>query len=435
MWFYDMSAGPDGLNWNVDDFEFFEQFGTGSNRFIDFRVPPIWEMRESAPEWMIPYAAVAAGLLGRYALYGVLHASPLYDPLVSLPKPGGKRIARLNVFRENPSIPLLEFWHTAQTINYIRKLQPYIPIEHTVTERPLDDYELRTYEIFARGLAGEPVPDDCWSDFGYAAAQLYCHVAYNTEDYAQGGGPNDWVAPVMFYEVSDETVNTLGKYNPLGISDSDPNSDPYATWGTMFPRVQAVAGGVAPGEGGTHLMAHELGHHVGLAHEHDFWDSEDAFEYSSYLNHIMWVNDGCACTMGYLNDAWFGRFERDSVARSLTGRMYTTARAMLPGLPKKVRGDVTDRLRQAYDALHRESYIRAVTRAKSGYYLAWRNASPRIRRSATSHPAWRSNPKLDMYTIDPDEHADLGFQKGDVGPLYGSFHDGGPLLDSFLAAR
>jgi len=98
-WFYDFSAGPEWntSNWVVD---FDDLDGDGVE---DYRMPPIWEYAAGA------YRAPARlgadmGLLTRYVAINLLFTtSPLYDPLVTAPGPGGRKVADLTMFEDDPA--------------------------------------------------------------------------------------------------------------------------------------------------------------------------------------------------------------------------------------------------------------------------------------------------------------------------------------------
>ena len=430
LWFYDLSAGPDGLNWDIEHPEFFDRFRVNADGEPDIRVPPVWEMGDGLAEYIVPDATIAAGILARTALYGIVHANPGYDPMVSFPKPGGTRFVRTNLFRENPDTPLEEFLHPGEVLAELRRVQPIAPTQLTLTDYPFAGEDRETYEIYSRGFGYQAAPDDCWNAYGYVSAQLYCHVYEDVETYA-AAGPRDWAVPLMFYEVSDETARSIGRFHPLGISDSDPHGDPYQTFAQIFPGLRAW-NGFAPGVGGTNLVSHEVGHHIGLAHPHDWYDSDDNADRSAGNNVWAWSMDGCQCTMGYFNTADFGEFEKDSLARSFSARAYQTARAMLPSLPKAERKRVVESLRETVDALKAGDYPKAARKAKAGYYRAWKSASPRARRRASAHPRWR--PTEDRSTFsDPAPDSDIPWE-WKSGPFYGVGKPGGPLLDAFVAA-
>ena len=397
LWFYDVSAGPDSTNWNVDDEEFFRRLTSSlGDGFADIRIPPIWEMGGGLPDYIVPDATTATGLLARYSLFVHHHASPLYDPLTSLPDPGGERIARMNLFQEDPLLPMSVYLDPDLALEGIQKLQPYIPLTSSLTVHPFAGEELENYEIISRMFGQLDLPDDCWKRHDATYAQLYCHVAENVGDYAEAG-PADWALPMMLYEVSDQTSDTYGRFQPLGIASDDANNKPYTIFAQSIEGARTFAYGATPGVGMTDVAEHEVGHHVGLSHEHDGWDGETNTHFGSYAATWMWALDGCQCTMGYLNSADFGKFEIDSVDRALAARTYTTAYELLPALDGGTRNKVKAKLADTLDALRAEDYRAAVKRGKSAYYAAFK-AVPRRKVRAAADTGGTTD---DEWTIHP----------------------------------
>ena len=97
-WFYDFSAGPEynTTNWVVD-VQDLNGDGLG-----EYRMPPIWEYAANG------YRALSGlgsdmSLLTRYVAINLLFTtSPLYDPLIAAPGPGGRRIADITMFEDDP---------------------------------------------------------------------------------------------------------------------------------------------------------------------------------------------------------------------------------------------------------------------------------------------------------------------------------------------
>ena len=401
LWFYDMSAGPDETNWNMDDEDFFRLFSIGGDGFPDIRIPPVWEMGDGLPDYIVPDATTAAYLLARTSLFTQFHASPLYDALTSIPAPGGERVVRMNLFRENPLLPMSVYLDPDLMLEGIQALQPYIPLSGSVTVLPLEGEELDNYEIISRSWGNLDLPDGCWKRYGFFDAQLYCHVAENVDDYAQAG-PKDWAVPMLMYEVSDETSNTLGRFQPLGVASSGPDEKPYTVFAQAIESAMVFAYGATPGIGMTDVAEHEIGHHVGLSHEHDGWDGETNSHISAYGATWIWSMDGCQCTMGYLNSADFGRFETDAVDRAFATRAYTTAYELLPALPGSVRNDVKRKLADTLGSLRVEDYRAAAKNGKSAYYSAFKAAPPRlVRRAAGQGGKGDDDWAISPWAVDP----------------------------------
>ncbi|MGH2808544.1 MAG: hypothetical protein ACRDKT_14850, partial [Actinomycetota bacterium] len=72
--------------------------------------------------------------------------------------------------------------------------------------------------------------------------------------------------------------------------------------------------------GPSHILVHEVGHHVGVAHPHDGFDLEDGVTFQPYGDFFFaWTGDESATVMSYIhseND--FSRFDIDSMGRWMT---------------------------------------------------------------------------------------------------------------------
>ncbi|MDX6586250.1 MAG: hypothetical protein QOI31_723 [Solirubrobacterales bacterium] len=402
LWFYDVSAGPDSTNWNLDDEEFFRRIASSlGDGFADIRIPPVWEMGGGLPDYIVPDATTATYLLARFSLFVHHHSSPIYDPMTSLPDPGGKRIARMNLFQEDPLLPMSVYLDPDLALEGIQALQPYIPLESSLIVRPLEGDDLEAYEIMSRSFGQVDMPDGCWKRYDSFYSQFYCYVAENLDEFAEAG-PADWALPMLLYEVSDETSDTRGRFHPLGVATSAPNDKPYTVFAQTIEGARAFAYGATPGIGMTDVAEHEVGHHVGLSHEHDGWDGETNSPFGAYAATWMWALDGCQCTMGYLNSSDFGQFEMDAVDRALAARTYTTAFALLPELSGATRAKVKGKLADTLDALRAEDYRQAVKRGISAYYAAFKGTSPRkVRAAADTGGATEGEWTIHPGAIDP----------------------------------
>ena len=71
------------------------------------------------------------------------------------------------------------------------------------------------------------------------------------------------------------------------------------------------------GYGFTTTAIHELGHHFGLSHPHDGYDSATGVDYGPGGDfYFAWLGDEAHSMMSYIDVAWeFGQFDQDNMYR------------------------------------------------------------------------------------------------------------------------
>jgi hypothetical protein len=308
-WFYDLSAGPEAWagSWNVDDDDL------DGDGFRDARLPPIWEYADtgySPPDWL----GNDLGVVTRFVAINLLFtSSPLYDPMVTAPGAGGSKVAHVAMFEDDDDAATsgLNSFDAALMRAQLRELQPYYHwrVGESVTD-PIDAPAKAALDTFRTFWTGEFVPG-CWQAFGMPLAQLFCYFFENQETYFPPYRPNDYVAKVAAF-------NTLTRIGFIGMAD-DNWTDGMQSFSYVFhdPVLRSA------GYGFTATGVHEVGHHVGLSHPHDGYDSEWSEELGWPFDYIatgplyfIWAGDESDTTMSYLETAQgFGVFDRDNAHR------------------------------------------------------------------------------------------------------------------------
>ena len=405
LWFYDMSAGPQILNWFIDD----NQIG-GLCCFI----PPIWEMRAD-PSGRFSDATTAAGLLARYSLYTQATGSPIYDPLTSAPRRGGSRVIRLNLFDGNPSVPQSAYLTPDYVTASHKDLQPYFDVSASLTRRPLEGEDRTSFETFAGALselAGIPAPPPapgCWENYGTPVAQSFCYVREHEDLFRTPAAPRDHVIPAMLYNV-DEATGEIYRAGLGGYAGHDDHAKPYEVYSAADPRLLQTANALQPGYGQSSILTHELGHHAGLSHNHDGYDSEvGGADFAPNTEGLWLFNLGeCKCGMSYIfNAPGWGVFDHDSADRTLAARYYATAYRTLGQLPPTVASRVQADLRTSLAAFRQLNYRTAVLSARDAYERALDALGPaaaeRLAAPVGKRPGPPGRPKPHPSTIDtPD---------------------------------
>ena len=303
LWFYDLSAGPEAWtnNWNVDNPDLDE------NGTEDYRMPPIWEYDEQG--YRDPAALSSdLGLVTRFVGINLLFtSSPLYDPLASAPGAGGKKIVHINMFEDDPNSTGTDWINPAVVQSQFASFQPYYGWEANLVDyNPIDPDALRAFRIFS----GLDTSDDCWNDFGTPFAQLFCYFDTNRALYIPEYQTADYVAGIYSFNT---TADNLGdQFGLLGFAD-DNWIDGTPSYVFQFDSAEYRD----LGYGFTSTTIHEGGHHFGMSHPHDGYDSELGLDYGPADEfYFAWSGDESHTIMQYIAlTNGFGQFDRDNLYR------------------------------------------------------------------------------------------------------------------------
>lgn len=301
-WFYDLSAGPEAWsnNWNVDDADL------DGNGQPDYRMPPIWEYVRNGYRSRSELGADLGKVVRYIAINLLFTSSPLYDPLVTAPKPGGAKRVPVTMFEDDPGSRGTDWIDLAESRKEWRQLEPYHHWRTGLRDvDPIDDESKRSLNIWA----GLDDSDDCWNDFGDPFAQLYCSFDARRREFLPASG-RDYVVGVFAFNTTDAALgNNAGL---LGYADDNwvDGTQSYV-FEFLTPETRAA------GFGFTTTTTHEVGHHLGLSHPHDGYDSETGVDYGPADEfQYVWTGDESDTVMQYLAVSnGFGVFDKDNMAR------------------------------------------------------------------------------------------------------------------------
>lgn len=302
LWFYDLSAGPEAWtdNWNVDTPDL------DGNDIEDYRMPPIWEYDEEGyrdPSALSSDLAKVTRFVGINLLFT---SSPLYDPMATVPGVGGKRIVHINMFEDDPDSTGTDWINADAAAAAFADFQPYYDWEVHLVDQPLEGDALRAFRIFA----GLDTSEDCWSNFGTPFAQLFCYFDLNSALYIPEYNEADYVAGLFAFNTTEANLGT--EVGLLGFADDD-----WMSGSQTFVFEFDTAEYRDLGYGFTTTTIHEGGHHFGLSHPHDGYDSEMGLDYGPADEYYFaWSGDESNTVMHYLaltNE--FGQFDRDNMYR------------------------------------------------------------------------------------------------------------------------
>jgi hypothetical protein len=390
-WFYDFSAGPEfwGSNYVVDRADAdgdgdLEPPDLDGDSVSDNVIPVIWEYREGG--YRDPARlGTDMGLLARFVAINLQFTpSPVYDPLLTAPEPLGSKVAHVTMLEDvpDPAQRGASFFDPAVARDTLRSLAPYHRWRVELRDQEIDAGAKRALDIFSLNLS---VPD-CWTAFGTTFAQPYCYFAANLDAYVPSYAPRDYVAPVLAFNTTDEGIGR--QFGLLGYADDD-----WRTGGQSFVFAFGTPGYRDPyGYGYTATTIHELGHHFGLSHPHDGYDSELGIDYNpTGFLFFAWLGDESETVMNYLAVSHrFGRHDRDNLRRWEAAGYLNWANALAGELLASPVGrhaegalGLADRhAARARGALERWDYLAAASEARWAYALLARSAEELGLRSA-----------------------------------------------------
>ncbi|KPV49169.1 hypothetical protein SE17_34150, partial [Kouleothrix aurantiaca] len=360
--FYDLSAGPEAWtnNYIVDVTDL------DGNGVEDYRMPPIWEYTKNG--YRDPGKLNSdLGKITRYVAINLLFTtSPLYDPLYTAPGVGGKKIVNVTMFEDDPASKGTDWFSRGYTLSKLRDFQPYYGWDVRLKDRKLDDGPKRAFRIWADLLA----EDDCWNQYGTTFAELFCYFSANNGKYVPKFGPNDYVGAIYGFNTTDENMGD--EVGLLGYAD-DNWTDGTQSLTFMFDTPDDRAGGF----GFTTTAIHEFGHHIGMSHPHDGYDSESGVDYNPADAYAYaWSGDESNSVMQYIAVSnGFGQFDRDNMYRIETAGYLNWSNALLgdiqaSGKAGQVSGllnSADDDAAKALDAFKAWDYLNAVRHARRTY--------------------------------------------------------------------
>jgi hypothetical protein len=362
LWFYDLSAGPEAWtdNWNVDTPDL------DGNGVEDYRMPPIWEYNHGYrnPQDL----SNDLGLVTRFVAINLLFtSSPLYDPMVTAPGAGGDRVVHIDMFEDDPNSQGTDWIDTSLVERYFSKFQPYYDWDvNLVDYDPIDPEAQRAFRIFA-GLLEE---DDCWNNYGDPFAELFCFFDANLDQYVPPYDEADYVTAIFAFNTTGDNLGD--QFGLLGFAD-DNWIDGTQTYVFQFDTAEYRD----LGYGFTSTTVHEGGHHFGLSHPHDGYDSELGLDYGPADEfYYAWSGDESDTVMHYIAlSNGFGQFDRDNMYRWETAgylNWSSTLAAQILAHPDahKVRKYISkaeDYAEEAFEDFYDWHYLAAVTNARKAY--------------------------------------------------------------------
>jgi hypothetical protein len=322
VWFADLSAGPELWTENFD----IQTADLDGDGVLDYRFPPIWEYGTAHPAAYRVFNTLNADLskIIRYVGINLLFTpSPLYPAAISPPQLPDRIELDINHFQQATTISGLANLKPNVAAAKLNALQPLNTFTAEVTSHP---FAGRIADVYGCSISWLSDPnflgESCYGFKlgGYAYLDLFLYFRDHLNKYIEGDA--DYELPVFLFTTDDALS--------AGYSGvAEPNyRDGRQSYVFQFLTPRYVNQNRF---GHTSVLIHEAGHHLGLSHPHDGYDSESNTDYfQSGPTHFAWLGDESSTPMSYhVSEHDFGQFNRDSNDRYLTSTFLNNANQVL----------------------------------------------------------------------------------------------------------
>jgi hypothetical protein len=397
VWFHDLSAGPESwtANYDVDNAD------VDGDDVPDYRMPATWEY--VAGGYRAP--GELSGDLGRITRYVALNllmtTSPLYPVELPTAEPPKSINLDSNTYEGWPGVDASEQYLTPKLV--VEELSELRWRNRLDTDQQDLPYSARAEECYLGLLADET----CYPGSGYPGfANLYLYNRENLAGALDDVGRVDYEVPMFNYAV-DEGVGSPA----LGFADDDYTT---GTQSYVFSFISPEI--VESGYGLTTTQIHEVGHHLGMSHPHDGYDSQTGVDYGPEGGFFYaWAGDENNSMMSYIDVNWdFSQFDRDNSNRFLTAAYWEAANRLAATVNSgKARGELRAAdtfIGLAAKAFARHDYRAAYALAEAGYNKVVKAAEKSGADPAAAAKAMRAEAeavrKADTTLHDPHEFID-----------------------------
>lgn len=396
-WFYDLSAGPEGWtdNWNVDDAD------VDGDSALDYRMPPVWEYGNLSGYRPFDNLSGDLGKVARWVAINLLFtSSPLYDPLATEPYPGKGKTVAINMFEDDKKNNGLDWLDTDYVTKALQMFEPQYPWKVKVQDNPLNNGAKKAF----RQWAGINLANGCWNDYGDRFAELYCYFDANRDQYLNKIKPaQNYIGGVFAFNTK---INKMGGNGGLlGYADDDwMSGTPTYVFAFDTPYYRNI------GYGFSTTTVHEFGHHIGMSHPHDGYDSTTSLDYGpSGDTYFAWSGDESDTIMHYMDlSGYFGWFDHDNMNRFMAGRYLTRASEIAarvsqadPSGSRALLDEASKSMEQARVAFRENDWERAANQARTAFQAAYRASENARLNLPLTAPLTGGGPFKGVKPVDP----------------------------------
>jgi len=355
VWFHDLSAGPEvwAGNFNVDDADL------DGDDVPDYRIPVAWEYGTGAYRSRSALTGDLAKLTRYVALDLLFTTSPLYPVELPTEEPPTSINIDSNTYEGWPGVNASKRYITSSLLlSELRELLIRKRLDFDNQDLPYEGAAKRCY----LGLLADV---SCYPELGYPSfANLFLQNTFQLQRTRDDQNRVDYEMPLFNYAIGAPAAEPP----LLGFAD-----DNYRNGSQSYVFSFVSPGIVDAGYGLTTTQIHEVGHHVGLSHPHDGYDSATGEDFGPSGDFFFaWAGDESNTIMSYIDLNWdFSQFDRDNINR-FQAAAYIEAANQLAA--EALGGGSPD---LAYDELRRADRAIGVAEsafARHEYRVAWATA-------------------------------------------------------------
>jgi hypothetical protein len=308
VWFHDLSAGPESWtsNWNVDNAD------VDGDGVADYRLPPSWEYVAGGAR--APSAITQdLALVTRFVAINLLFtSSPLYPPYLTPTRLPASINLDSNTYEGWRGVDASTFYQTPSLL--VDEVSELHVLPYTVDQQDLA-FTKAARNCYQLWLNDNP----CFPNRPYPGfANLFLYNALTLSQTRDGGGDYEGM---LFNYVTEENRDA----GFLGFADDNwVDGTQSGIFSFLSPAIAAL------GYGLTTTQIHEFGHHIGMSHPHDGWDSELEIDYGpSGGSYFAWAGDESNSIMSYVDLNWdFSQFDQDNFNRFHAAGYIITSNAL-----------------------------------------------------------------------------------------------------------
>ncbi|ADB31138.1 hypothetical protein Kfla_2049 [Kribbella flavida DSM 17836] len=320
VWFHDISAGPDQFSgsWNVDNPDL-----DGDNQ-PDYRIPPAWEYADDGYRKKAELTADLGRLLRTVVVNQLITASPTYPLELTV---GNAKTVNLdsNTYEGWPGTDVSGKYIKPDLVTAeLGEVLPGIELSYDHQDLPYDGEAKRCMEDWLQDVSCYPETE--LPPF----ANMYLQNKRELDRVLDDQGKVDYELPLFNYAVQNENLPWLGF-----AGDNWKDGGPGFVYNWLSPQF------VGWGYGLTSTMIHEVGHHIGLTHPQDGYDSiTDKFYEPTGPTYFAWLGGEVNSVMNYLQVNYdFSQFDHDNLNRFRAAASNESANALTAEVLKMPNAD------------------------------------------------------------------------------------------------